>query len=125
VVAWFDAEKCADCDVAVRRVVSALDQRRADATRAQVVAVAAGRLDRNVRDRLATKLGVPLALADRSTFANLTLEERERTYFMVVDRRGIVRFVTPIAAAGDDVDTEIDEVVAAADQADHNRVLRR
>src|SRR4029079_3064859 len=57
VVAWFDAEKCSDCDVAVRRVVSALGKGRAEG-QPQVVAVAAGRLERNVQDRLATRLGV-------------------------------------------------------------------
>jgi hypothetical protein len=121
VVAWFDAEQCSDCDVVVRRVASALDQRNP----AQLVAVAAGRREHIAQARLASKLGVPLAVADQSRFENLTLLDKDRAYFMVVDRRGIIRFVTPIATEGDDVDAEIDEVVAAADQAEHNRIRRR
>jgi hypothetical protein len=125
VVALFQAEQCTDCDIVVRRVVSALDQRHGDDRPAQVLAVAAGRRDRIAQARLASKLGVPLAVADQSQFENLTLLDKDRAYFMVVDRRGIIRFVTPIATEGDDVDAEIDEVVAAADQAEHNRLRRR
>ena len=40
---------------------------------------------------------------------------------MVIDCRGVVRFVAPIAPDADDLDAALDEVLAAAEQAEHAR----
>jgi hypothetical protein len=44
------------------------------------------------------------------------LLEADRVVFMIVDSRGIVRFVSPIAPGADDCDAALDEVLAAAEQ---------
>jgi hypothetical protein len=68
---------------------------------------------------------VPLALATESTFSELAIDDPERVHFMVIDCRGVVRFVAPIAPGSDDLDAAIDEVLAAAEQAEHSRSQRR
>lgn len=49
------------------------------------------------------------------------LFEPERAQFMVIDGRGEVKFVSPIAVGGDDIDAAVDEVLAAAEQAERPR----
>jgi membrane-associated protease RseP (regulator of RpoE activity) len=51
----------------------------------------------------------------------LLFEEPERMHVIVIDSRGEVQFVAPIAPQSDDVDTAIDEVLAAAEQAQRPR----
>jgi len=53
--------------------------------------------------------------------AALLFDEPERMHVMVIDCRGEVQFVAPIAPQSDDVDTAIDEVLAAAEQAQRPR----
>ncbi len=62
-------------------------------------------------------LDVPLALADRAVFEELTVPDSERISFLVIDCRGVVQYVAPIAPNGDDTDAAIDELFAAAEQA--------
>ena len=62
-------------------------------------------------------LDVPLALADQVVYDELTVPDGERINFMVIDCRGVVRYVAPIAPNGDDTDAAIDELFAAAEQA--------
>jgi hypothetical protein len=67
----------------------------------------------------------PLAIAEPETFEDFAIDDPERVHFMVIDCRGVVRFVTPIAPQSDDIDAAIDEVLAAAEQAEHSRTQRR
>jgi PDZ domain-containing protein len=69
--------------------------------------------------------GVPLALADSDTFDAFAMTDPERVFFIVIDCRGIIRIVAPIAPESDDVDAAVDEVLAAVEQAEHARVSRR
>lgn len=46
------------------------------------------------------------------------LDEYNRVYFMVLDRTGVVRFIAPISPDDDAADAAIDDVLAAAEQAE-------
>ena len=118
VVAWFDSEACGDCDVIIRRVESALEKVRNGPS---LLAVTDGDLQQIAKGRLASRLGVPLAVAERSKLEHYSMIE-DRAYFMVVDARGVVRLITPIAPEGEDVDASIDEVIDAAEQTEHARL---
>ena len=45
-------------------------------------------------------------------------------FFLVIDCRGVVRLVAPIAPDADDIDAATDEVLAGAEQAEHARTRR-
>ena len=47
--------------------------------------------------------------------------EDERVFFMVIDGHGVVRFVAPLAPNADDLDAALDDLLAAAEQAEHAR----
>jgi peroxiredoxin len=66
---------------------------------------------------------VALAVAPADSTVDGELLEADRVVFMIVDGRGIVRFVSPIAPGADDCDAALDEVLAAAEQL--ARPLRR
>jgi hypothetical protein len=68
---------------------------------------------------------VALAVADMDLFEHLALKDSERISFMVIDCRGVVRFVAPIAPEADDLDAALDDILAAAEQAEHQRTSRR
>ena len=62
-------------------------------------------------------LDVPLALADPTLYEEFTIPDTERIHFMVIDCRGVVQYVAPIAPNADDTDAVLDELFAAAEQA--------
>ncbi|MFT3699367.1 MAG: PDZ domain-containing protein [Kofleriaceae bacterium] len=64
---------------------------------------------------------VALAVADNDTFEALAMTDQDRAFFMVIDCKGIVRLVTPLAPDADDLDAAVDEVLAGAAQAEHSR----
>jgi hypothetical protein len=68
---------------------------------------------------------LPLLVAEEDDFKKVTLEETDRVQIMVVDCRGIVRFVAPLAPGSEDLEAAIDEVLAAVEQAEHQRTQRR
>ena len=124
VLAWFNAASCGDCAALVRRVVDTGEARRKESAPPRVIAVTSGDPDELATLKLSTRLGVPVAVAPERTFAGASMLEPDRAYFMVLDASGVVRFVTPIAPEADDVDAQIDEVLAAAAQAEHARSHR-
>lgn len=67
---------------------------------------------------------VPLAVADYDTFEPFSMGDRDRAFFLVIDCKGIVRLVMPIAPDSDDLDAAVDEVLAGAEQAAHARQRR-
>lgn len=73
----------------------------------------------------ASALGVPLALADPIVYDEFTLPDVERVHFTVVDCRGVVQYVAPIAADGADTDAAMDELFAAAEQASRLAIKQR
>jgi hypothetical protein len=65
-------------------------------------------------------LDLPLALVDNPDGAatdELLFSDLDRATLMVIDCRGVVAYVAPIAADGTDTDAALDELFAAADQA--------
>jgi hypothetical protein len=65
----------------------------------------------------AKMLDVPLLATDSETFKSFSIGDIDRIHFMVIDCRGIVQYVEPIAPDGDDTDAALDELYAAAEQA--------
>lgn len=120
VLVWFDARECADCAGLIRRVLETTEARHANL---ELIGVTYGEPKELADLKLSARLGIPVAVAPDHYFTNTSMFERDRAYFMVIDARGTVRFVTPIVPEADDLDAEIDEVLAAADQAESR--LRR
>jgi hypothetical protein len=73
----------------------------------------------------ASSLDVPLALADPMVYDEFTLPDVERVHFTVVDCRGVVQYVAPVAADGADTDAALDELFAAAEQASRLAIKQR
>ncbi|HEX5063293.1 MAG TPA: PDZ domain-containing protein [Kofleriaceae bacterium] len=141
VIGWFMLERCAGCSAVFDRIADGLTSRlKGSETAPFVLAVSPQpNLSNTVAQTTQAKLtalppvrksfgfttAVPLAIASEETFTDLAIDDPERIHFMVVDCRGVVRFVAPIAPGSDDIDAAIDEVLAAAEQAEHSRTTRR
>jgi hypothetical protein len=123
VIGAFD-EQCVGCVGLVDHVAERLARR---APSAEALAVTTdGRTDLEVRATSVRAIRgvVPMALADAETFDSLTTAENNRVFFTVIDCRGIVRLIAPIAPDADDIDAAIDEVLGGAEQAEHARIRR-
>ena len=90
-----------------------------------VLAVTSGRPPQDLK-MLQRALDVPLVVgdlggagtdSDASPFRELVISDRERLGVIVIDGRGTVQYVGPIAPNSDDTDAVLDELFAAADQA--------
>lgn len=139
VIGWFMIEHCSGCSAVFDRVADGLAKRlagsdnppfviavtsRPNPTNTVMLAPSAKHLLPPVRKAYAFSAGVPLALASDTTFEELAIDDPDRVHFTVIDCRGIVRFVAPIAPGSEDIDAAIDEVLAAAEQAEHLRARR-
>ncbi len=123
VVGWF-RDRCTGCARVFDRVADSLKDR--GVTNASVLAVTSRDFREDLTDlRKSFNSSVALAVADNDTFRALTMDETDRAFFMVIDCRGIVRLVTPIAPDSDDLDAAVDEVLAGAEQSEHARATRR
>jgi hypothetical protein len=136
VIGWFVIERCSGCSAVFDRVADGLAARikgegsgptlLAVTPRAQPINTAAtASRSGSLRKSFGFASSVPLALASDTTFEELAIDDPERVHFMVIDCRGIVRFVAPIAPGSDDIDAAVDEVLAAAEQSEHLRTQRR
>jgi len=134
VVGWFDP-KCVRCD-SVFAKLSDWSKKQVDKPGAPPMALAVTRPgDPNLRAKdvaktatfksTANKLGIPLALADAPVYEEFTLPDVERVHFTVVDCRGVVQYVAPVAADGADTDAAMDELFAAAEQASRLAIKQR
>lgn len=134
VVGWFDP-KCVRCD-SVFAKLSDWSKKQVDKPGAPPMALAVTRPgDPNLRAKdvaktstfksTANKLGIPLALADAPVYEEFTLPDIERVHFTVVDCRGVVQYVAPVAADGADTDAAMDELFAAAEQASRLAIRQR
>ena len=63
-------------------------------------------------------------MAEPDVFDALALKDSLRVSFMVIDCRGVVRFVAPIAPDADDLDAALDDILAAVEQAEYQRNRR-
>jgi thiol-disulfide isomerase/thioredoxin len=118
---------CVDCASLFPRFQSwARDKARKGGLPVLVLAVAAGEPLRDLKV-LQKSLDVPLAVGDfvtsvhdseRSPFSrDLVIFDRDRLGVIVIDGRGIVQYIGPIAPNSEDTEAVLDELFAAADQA--------
>lgn len=122
IVGWFPMS-CAGCDGVFAEVArwsrERKDRRAPVAVMAATADLAAHRsaLD-NVERLRATgrSLDVPLLAADFDTYARFAMKDIDRVHFMVIDCRGVVRYVAPIVPGVDDTGAALDELYAAAEQ---------
>jgi hypothetical protein len=147
IIGWFMIEKCVGCSTVFDRINDGIHARLKDSETAPIVLAvspepslsnsmsllqqqqAVGRrvnvVVPPVRKSYNFTTTVGLALASDDTFTELAIDDPERVHFMVIDCRGVVRFVAPIAPGSDDIEAAVDEVLAAAEQAEHSRTQRR
>lgn len=134
IVGWFDP-KCVRCDTVFTKL-SDWTKKQADKPGAPPLPLAVTRpADPNLRAKevarsstfksTATKIDVPLALAEAPVYDEFTLPDVERVHFTVVDCRGVVQYVAPVAADGADTDAAMDELFAAAEQASRLAIKQR
>lgn len=116
IVGWFDARRCDGCNTVFTKLAN---WSRAQAGKPGVqpmpLAVTAGSPDSKIVS--ASSFDVPLAYAEPALYDEFTIPDTERIHFMVVDCRGVVQYVAPIAPNSDDTDAGMDELFAAAEQA--------
>ena len=127
IVGWFMLENCSNCARVFDRINDGLRKRLKDADTlpATLAVTAPGRRGELTGVRKSFNSNVSLAVADMDLFEHLALKDSERISFMVIDCRGVVRFVAPIAPDADDLDAALDDILAAAEQAEHQRTSRR
>jgi hypothetical protein len=145
IVGWFMLDRCSNCGRVFDKISDELKLRMKGADNAPMVLGVTPKLEMsatstNARNQLVTATSaarnkltsfrssftssVPVALADADVFDALALKDSVRISFMVIDCRGVVRFVAPIAPDSDDLDASIDDILAAAEQAEHSRTRR-
>jgi hypothetical protein len=128
-IGFFHADACTGCAALFDRVRDELrDRLHGDAPDVLAVTMPtrAQQLQQPQPQTSPRKLfasGVALAVAPADGALDVELLEADRVVFMIVDARGIVRFVSPVAPGADDCDAAVDEVLAAAEQL--ARPLRR
>lgn len=143
VLAWFRLDRCVGCGPLLDKVADGIRDRIKEDTPTVIgvtaydpdplrTAVVAGRqrvVTSIAPTTLPTRAGfgstLPLLVAEETDFSQLTLQETDRVQIMIVDCRGIVRFVAPIAPGSEDLEAAVDEVLAAVEQAEHQRTQRR
>jgi hypothetical protein len=115
ILAFADLTSCDGCAALIRHVADVAQQAGRGGAAPKIVAVTKGELSR--LEALHLYLGVPLLVAN-DYFQHAALDEQSRVYFMVLDRHGEVRFVAPISPDDEAADAAIDDVLAAAGQAE-------
>jgi membrane-associated protease RseP (regulator of RpoE activity) len=117
---------CSDCASLFDKFVAwSRDQTRRGGASPLVLAVVQGEATRDLRS-LQKSLDVPLAVGEfiggqelgGSPFGrDLVISDRDRLGVVVIDGRGIVQYIGPIAPNSDDTEAVLDELFAAAGQA--------
>jgi membrane-associated protease RseP (regulator of RpoE activity) len=118
---------CVDCGALFAKLLDwSRDKARKGGPQALVLAVAAGEPSRDLK-ALQKSIDVPLAVGEfvasgresgSSPFSReLVIFDRDRLGVIVIDGRGIVQYIGPVAPNSDDTQAVLDEVFAAADQA--------
>jgi membrane-associated protease RseP (regulator of RpoE activity) len=115
IVGWFDVRRCTGCTQVFGKLADWSRTHQAGFP-PMPLAVTAGEPSQ-AKQLTPIGLDVPLALADAKLYEELTVPDADRINFMVIDCRGVVQYVAPIAPEGDDTAAAIDELFAAAEQA--------
>jgi hypothetical protein len=117
---------CADCSSLFGKFLDwARDRARRDGPQPLVLAVCPSAEPTHDLRTLQKTLDVPLAVGEFATGGiggspfsrDLLISDRDRLGVLVIDGRGIVQYLGPIAPNSDDTEAVLDELFAAADQA--------
>jgi hypothetical protein len=140
VLAWFRLNRCVGCGTVIDKVADGVRDRIKDATPSIIGITTDGVVDPQLvtggpgRSRVVSSPAfpkrahfgstLPLLVAAEEDFKDYTLQENERVQMMVVDCRGVIRFVSLLAPGSEDLDAAVDEVLAAVEQAEYQRTRR-
>lgn len=125
VVGMFRLDGCNNCSRVFDTIADGLRKRLSAENTASILAVTApGTRGDLTTYRKSFTASVPLAVAEDEVFETLALNDSQRISFMVIDCRGVVRFVAPIAPDADDLGAAVDDILAATEQAEHQRTRR-
>lgn len=123
IIGWFSPACASEGCNEVFAKVARWSRTATKGTPISVVAATAGRdhksLEENLEELklLSRYLDVPLLVADQETYNEFSINDDDRVHFMVIDARGIVRFVVPVVPNAEDSAALLDELFAAAEQA--------
>lgn len=120
IVGWF-SPRCTSCKALLARVADWAAAHR-DTANALAVTLPTGPEDLSTaaaRSKLQASyaLDLPLALVQSAEGDELLFGDPDRATLMIVDTRGVVRYVSPISPDASDTDAALDELYAAASQA--------
>lgn len=126
IVGWFMLDRCVNCGRVFDRISDGLRARlSASSAPPSILAVtSAATPDRLTSVRKSFTAQVSLAVAEPDVFDAMALKDSLRISFMVIDCRGVVRFVAPIAPDAEDLDAAVDDILAAVEQAEYQRNRR-
>lgn len=124
VLGWFHADTCVNCGSVFDRVRDGLRERLHGGDVPTVLAVTPTVSDPSQLRKVFTS-SVKLATAPDDAVLEGELLEPDRIHFLILDAKGIVRFVSPIAPDADDLEAALDEVLAACEQEEHASKVRR
>lgn len=123
IVGWFDP-RCTSCKALLARVADWVAAHRDKAIGLAVTRTLGGEDLHTAAGRKKMQqsyaLDLPVAMLDSGegvTGDELLFSDLDRATLMVIDPRGVVQYVAPIAADGSDTDAALDELYAAAEQA--------
>jgi hypothetical protein len=140
VLAWFRLSRCVGCASVIDKVDDRIRERIKDAA-PDVIGITTDGFDSALQiappglpgsrraiptfpKRSTFGSTLPLLVATEDDFKEMTLQESDRVQMMVVDCRGVIRFVSLLAAGSEDLEAAIDEVLAAVEQAEYQRTRR-
>ncbi|HWU85971.1 MAG TPA: PDZ domain-containing protein [Kofleriaceae bacterium] len=122
IVGWYPTS-CAGCGEVLAAVGTWGRERTTRRAPVDVVAATADlNMHRPAADHLEAlqlaqrALDIPLLAADYDIYAKFAIKDIDRVSFMVIDCRGTVAYVAPIAPNTDDTSAVLDELYAAAEQ---------
>jgi hypothetical protein len=118
IIGWVD-KRCSECG----RVLSRINDWIQRSSRSTLALAVTNAPQKDAVAALGKQFAVPLARPGSHLFDDPSLFEAERIHFMVVDCRGDVQFIAPIAPDDDDLDASLDNLFAAAEQAQRARRL--
>lgn len=124
VLGIFHVDGCIGCGAVFDRLRDGLRKRLGD-DQPQLFAVTPEDKARTTPLAKLYSSSVPLVIGPADMFLQGELFETDRIYFLILDTRGIVRCVTPIAPDSDDLDAALDEVLATVEQQEHATRPRR
>jgi hypothetical protein len=123
IVGWYQTV-CASCESVIATVDRWMKNNQNRRNPLSLVVATAGNLNqpKTLSDTIAAlkhvqrKLDVPVLVAEPKTYEQFTTKDADRVHFMVIDCRGVVQYVAPVAPNGADTEAVLDELFAATEQ---------